>query len=65
MSRGEAEDTRPMRDRGNNSEARQGRGEASKRRGEAEVAIMLPRGEASSSRHTSLSETNIFNNRNL
>ena len=36
------------------SRPRQGRGEASKRRGEAEAALLLPRRETSAWRHKSL-----------
>jgi len=35
---------------------RQDLGEASKRQGEADAALLLPRGEASASSHTSLAE---------
>ena len=52
MSR--VEERQKTRGRGNNHEPRQDRGEASKRRGEAKAAIVLPRGETSVSRHTSL-----------
>lgn len=47
MSRVEARQKRRDRGRGNYHEARQDRGEASKRRGGAEAALLLPRGEAS------------------
>jgi len=36
---------------------RQDRGDTSQRRGEAEAALLLPRGEAFASRHTSLCNT--------
>ena len=44
--RGKAETVTPRlrQGRGNNHEARQDRGEASKRRGEAEAALLLPQG---------------------
>jgi len=54
LSRGETEETRPRRGRGNTHEVRQDLGKASKRRGKAEAARLLLRGETSASRHTSL-----------
>jgi len=41
--------------------SRQDRGEASKRRGETETALLLPRGEASVSRHTSRTQCRQLN----
>ena len=52
MSRIEARQN--TRDRGEAETITTSRGETSKRRVEAEAAIVLPRGEASASRHTSL-----------
>jgi len=70
----EAKPRQQRRDRGNNHEGRQDRGEALKHRGEAEAARVpprgclearLPRGEASASRHTSLHATNLSGSVNV